>query len=256
MVAQAVLRGLASTFLGNQISIVYTPRRVGSTKLFDRLCESRFSGGAHLREIQNIPATMAHFTVKCHSGNLSLDEVRDTVRRPFQRVITLVRPVDEICVSEYFHYISNPESDYHFGTRDEVLNATTESLAEHFLRVQWNSYPQLQPSQNARAIAEYSGVDYSAEFLESDSVPFRIYHGGCKDGDIMVAVARMDVLDRRNTFQHFLDVLGLPVQTQRKKRTLSCSSLSARRWYRDKQEALTQHPSARDFLCKLRGAAC
>ncbi|EMI56485.1 hypothetical protein RSSM_02076 [Rhodopirellula sallentina SM41] len=256
MVAQAVLRGLASTFLGNQISIVYTPHRVGSTKLFDRLCESRFSSGADLSDIQSVPPTMAHFTVKCHSGELGLDEVRDCIRRPFQRVLTLVRPFDEICISEYFHNISNPDSSFHFGTRDEVLNASTQTLAEHFCGIDWNSYPQLQPRKNATAIAEYCGIDYQEDFLDSTPPAFRVYHGAARDGELMVAVAQMDVISRRDTFREFINALGLPVQTQPKKRVVSCPSLSTHRWCRDKQRELTQHANVVEFLNNIRASGC
>lgn len=256
MVAKAVLRKMASAFFGNQISVVYTPYKVGSTTLFDRLCEPRFSAGGHIQTINDVPPPVVHFTVKCHSGDTSLAEVRERVQRPFERILTLVRPVSEIYVSAFFQNICDPEYDYHYGTRDDVLCASTKSLVDHFMSIQWSSHRHLQPSYNAKSINDYCGVDYSGDFLRDTSDGFRVYHGNSNDGDVMVAVAMMDVLRRRDRFRKFIGSLRLPVHFRLRRISMSRSNLSASKWYSDKHRALMSHPTIEKLLAEKREEAC
>ncbi|EMI56487.1 hypothetical protein RSSM_02078 [Rhodopirellula sallentina SM41] len=242
--------------MGSQISVDYTPYKVGSTTLFERLCEPRFCAGGHLQAIKEKPPAVAHFTVKCHSGDSTLPEVWSLIQRPFQRIITLVRPAREIYLSAFFQNIDDSNYDYHFGSRDSVLNASTQSLADHFMSVPWNRYPHLQFSHNAQAIEEYCGVDYRNDFLGFPKTTFHVYHGNTEDGAVMVAVARMNVLRHRRTFCKFIESLGLPFPFRTSKISMLSSNVSASKWYSDKQKALIQHPAIVEFMSENRERAC
>ncbi len=248
MLNKPILSRIVRSLLGGQITAIYSPYKVGSTTLFDRLCQPRFCAGGDVKLVSGAPPSVLHFLVKCHSGSVELSDLRTRIDRRIDRIITLVRPVREIYLSAFFQDITNATYPYFFGTKEEILKASIEELAHYFLSIEWESYPHLQTNCNALQIKSYCGVDYSRDFIPEASRSFRVYTGASSDGAVQVAVARTSILSDARQYASFIKALKLPQAVRVQKLSNSTSNVSADKWYAEKYAAVKKHPQVVSYL--------
>lgn len=248
MIIKQTLSRLLGWVVRGQITAIYSPYKVGSTTLFDRLCHPRFCAGGHVRVVSGPPPKVLHFCIKCHSGNFTLDELRTRIGQPIHRVITLVRPVRQIYLSAFFQDLTNDSYPYFFGTQEDVLNASIEELVNHFLGIEWESYSHLQVKCNAMQIKGFCGVDYTQDFLPEARESFKVYTGASNDGPVQVAVAKMSILSDEIEYPRFIKALKLPLAIRVQRFSNSESNLAEDKWYSEKYAAVKKHPRIVSYL--------
>lgn len=246
----AIYRWLAPE--GPEISVVFTPYKTGSTTMFDRLSKPRFCAGGHGHSHVDIaaPRNLAHFAIKCHSGNRNLGMLRKQLDRPIRRIITLLRPQKEIYVSAFFQNISDTGYSYSYGSRAEVLNASVDDLVDHFMNIPWEIFRHLQISENAREIENYCGVNYFDALPLNHELGFAILPGHFGGDETMIAVADVRVLDDITKFKRFWRRLELPWLMRCQPISFVDSNTSRAKWYSEKYTAFRNSAAIIDYLAE------
>lgn len=91
-------------------------------------------------------------TVKLHDFN-------ETLSVDYTHVFVVSRNPHDLYISAFFQDIDNPEFEYHYGTKEQILNATTDELISHFNNINWERYNHLNINYFLQLIKTYFNVD-------------------------------------------------------------------------------------------------
>ena len=229
------IRSTVLAFGKPEVSVIATPYKVGSTTMFDRLCEPFMYAGGHAQLVDSSPPRVLHFSIKMHTGERRLAELERAIEQPFTRIITTIRKQDDIYVAAYFQNITDAAYPYRFGAATDVLRAAPEELVEHFLNFSWDKYQNLSIRANADEIACFTGINYLDHIDPKRGFEFRLFNSTTqKRPPLQIAVASMQVLREAATFRRFLEEMRLPL-TPFVGRIYSIKANTADdKWYKDK----------------------
>jgi hypothetical protein len=239
--------------VGPEVTVIYTPFKVGSTSMFERLVRPFFCTGGHYQALrEGVPQECLHYTLKCHSdGVLDLFKLREQLQSPIRRVITFVRNQGEIYLSAFFQDIDSPNLPYYFGSRTDVLAADAEDLSKHFLKIDWPALRHLQIMENMARVREYTTIDYSDDLKLITRDGFLARQGHSTNGeDVIVAAAHVGILSQPDRFRLFLRDLRYPWYIRQQIPLQHSANVGSKKWYADVYKQVKADPRVIEAIAR------
>lgn len=102
-----------------------------------------------------LTATFCNHNIDC----MKLHDFDHTFHTDYSHVFLISRNNLELYASAFFQDIANPEFEYYFGTREQVLNADIDTLISHFKKFDWDKYNHLNIDYFIKIIELYFNIN-------------------------------------------------------------------------------------------------
>ena len=141
--------------------LVYTPYKVGSTKLSEAFRRSDFIIKGCYRENHFLEHDenfwqYDNYLLKAHACDLKR---LLTDNKKFDYLFTIVRKPADLFLSAFFQDITNEAYPYFYGTKQEVLSGEKSHILQHFLKFDYSKLKNLSINWNFNEIEKASKVN-------------------------------------------------------------------------------------------------
>lgn len=136
-------------------------------------------------------------------------------------IFILHRNLFDLYTAAYFQDIDVEKYDYYYGSREEVLNASIDSLVEHFLKFDWKKYDYLDVNYHIKSIEEHFKIKLDFQ-LKKDCQIMKL-----NKSNVHISIIKVEELNQ--VFNQVCRLTGLTDSLD-----LKNTNCSEEKWYSEK----------------------